>query len=274
MARHARADLGRAIRAARLRRSIPASTPLDAPGSVALAHVPRGRDRRAIAALVAVAAVLLAFALVPRRAGPPLALSAASLPTATASVDALDLTGERGRSEGLSVTSPGPLAARSTPTPTALGRTSSITSASASPTRAPLPTPTTAPPPRPSPPSAASPAPAVVASPPSSPTATVSPPATPPPVAPGYSRLIVLVVDAATQRPVANACIVIGAPDCGPTRPHTNSLGLWWIDFPTGLMSGAQWQVAIVKDGYGTLNAVVTTTGTDQQFLAPLVPVP
>lgn len=42
------------------------------------------------------------------------------------------------------------------------------------------------------------------------------------------------------------------------------------MDFPTGSIAGAQFPVAIQKEGYQTLSVVVTTSGNGQDFAAPL----
>ncbi|MBU6424096.1 MAG: hypothetical protein KGQ88_08690, partial [Chloroflexi bacterium] len=176
--------------------------------------------------------------------------------------------GGRGRTEA--TLSPVAVVTRA---PLAASAATASAAASSSPSVLPRATPTSSPKPSPSPTPAPSPSVAPVVAPTQLPAAaTPSPGVTPGPVAPGYSRLIVLVVDETTLEPVAGACIVIGAPDCSPSRPHTNSAGLWWVDFPTGQMAGTQWPVQVSKDGYATLAAVVTTSGTSQQFVAPLQP--
>ncbi len=252
--RAARAEIGRALRAARERRSNADAAPPDR--AAAAPRLPAGapwRWRAVVAAFVAVALAIALLPLVPVVA--PAHVRSPELPSPIATALVAARVGGRGRTE---VTTP--LVALTTPAPTGMPA-AAIASATPVPTRSPSASPSPSPSPMPTP--VATHAPAAV---PPGP----SPALLPGPVAPGFSRLIVLVVDAATTQPIAGACIAIGVPDCSPSRPHTNALGLWWVDFPTGQMAGLQWPVRIVKDGYATLAVVVTTSGAGQQFVAPL----
>lgn len=264
--RAARGEVGRALRTARERRSAIDATPDRPSTAIPLpAGAPRWRRAAAIGlALVGIAAALLP--LVPRIASVDVRTPATPLTVATAAVGGR-IGGGRGRTEAGVPFVP---AVTTAPTSSPTVSVAAPASSSIAPTAPPLPSPTPSVSPTPTP----HPSPAPIAVPSAAPVPASTPAASllPPPLASGFSRIRVLVVDATTLAPIAGACIVIGTPDCAPSRPHTNALGLWWVDFPTGSIAGVQFPVTIQKDGYQPLSVVVTTSGSDQDFPAPLTP--
>ncbi|MDE3113838.1 MAG: hypothetical protein KGK34_12930 [Chloroflexota bacterium] len=269
--RTARGEMGHALRLARERRS---RAEIGAPEQITAASVahPAAPPRWWRLAGIAVACAGLALALLPLLpAVAPAHRYVLSAPLPIASALVASRVGGRGRTEAtLAPILTTTFAPRSS-APAAAAAPAAVASSAAPSAAQPTPALPASPKPSPTPvPVASVPVAAPTQLPP--PAATPRAGVTPGPVPPGYSRLIVLVVDATTIEPVAGACIVIGAPDCSPSRPHTNSAGLWWIEFPTGQMAGTQWPVQIVKGGYATLAVTVTTTGVGQQFVAPLQP--
>jgi hypothetical protein len=263
-----RGEMGRAIRVARERRSDDANvTPV---ARTEVVPLPRASPWALRVALAVIALAALALALLPAIARissvvAPAPLSAVVTP-APATAGASSLSGGRGRIEVKL-----PLRAVSTPAAVAAPAVAATSAPTASTSLAPTPSPSATPAPSATPQPLPAPVALPTALPPvSTPTAALFPP----PLASGFSRIRVLVVDATTLVPIPGACIVIGAPDCGPLRPHTNALGLWWVDFPTGSIAGSRFPVTIQKDGYQAVSVVVTTTGMDQDFPAPLTPIP
>jgi len=46
----------------------------------------------------------------------------------------------------------------------------------------------------------------------------------------GGNRFFFQVIDASNRSPVANVCVIYGTINCGPSDPHTNRLGYYWLD--------------------------------------------
>jgi len=85
-------------------------------------------------------------------------------------------------------------------------------------------------------------------------TPTIAPPA---PLVAGATRLSILVYDGVTGAPIGDACVAMGANDCGPQRLHTDALGRWYVDArPT---KGTTWEVRIFAPGYRTEVRIVVT---------------
>jgi hypothetical protein len=262
-ARAARVQMGRALRTARGRRGAEDTAAAVGPSSTGTPAVPA--RSRALIIGSAIAAVGLATVFVSRVA---LLSSVEVSPDVAPTSPAATVEPQGGR--GRTVATPVPVATRASAAVEA--SPSSAVTATVAPSIAVAisPAPSAALPATPS----AAPTAAPVTAPPS--VAVVATPPTallPPPLASGQSRIRVLVFDALSQKPIAGACIGIGATDCGPTRPHTNALGLWWFDFATGSIAGQQFAVLIKADGYQTLAATLTTTGGDQDFPAALQPI-
>ena len=267
-AKAARMQVGRALRIARERRAADASiVAVPSPPATAALRPSSSRRRVIVALLIATVA---AVAVVARAAALSPAGSVAPAAAVASPASAVETEGGgRGRIEA---TVP-PQAAAPVRSPSPSESVSPSVTAAASALAAPSPTPAPAATPalRPGPTGPA----AVVVPPPPLSTAVATPAASlyPPPLASGYSRIRVLVVDATTLAPIAGACVSLGGTDCGPSRWHTNALGLWWFDFETGSIAGQQWAVTITRDGYQPLSVTVTTTGRDQDFPAALQPV-
>jgi hypothetical protein len=64
-----------------------------------------------------------------------------------------------------------------------------------------------------------------------------------------WDRFLFRVVDE-NGKPLANVCVIYGTSDCGPTRPHTNSSGLWWIDFPRSDSLSRTWDFGFAMSGF------------------------
>jgi len=240
-ARAARVALGRAIRAARWRRTHPARVAtLTAPTAVLpeAARIPP--------AAIAVAGVLLVtivgILVFPRGSSEPAPSAAA--PEQVTAPGATNDAGGRGRTFATAA----PVAAQATPT------------------AAPTPAPTQAPAPATAAPAARTSAPGAVpggvpsgvpggvvggvpggsvggavggsgsGTPTPAPTLNVLP-ATPPPLAVGEYRFFFHVVDSDTRAPLANVCVIQGTFTCGPSDPHTNALGYYWLVIPPGNVS-------------------------------------
>ena len=78
----------------------------------------------------------------------------------------------------------------------------------------------------------------------------------------GYSRLTLMVLDHVTGQPLPGVCVILGTGSCGPSKPQTNALGLWWLDYPSG--SARFWDISLVDPRYRTVTTRVVTGGTDQ----------
>lgn len=72
----------------------------------------------------------------------------------------------------------------------------------------------------------------------------------------GWDRFLFRVVDP-DGKPLANVCVIYGTTDCGPTRPHTNTSGLWWIDFPRGDALSRTWDFGFSLTGFDTQRVFV-----------------
>ena len=77
-----------------------------------------------------------------------------------------------------------------------------------------------------------------------------------PPIPAGWDRFLFRVVDPAGN-PVANVCVIYGTADCGPARAHTNTSGLWWIDFPRSDALSKTWDFGFAMTGYETQRVLV-----------------
>jgi hypothetical protein len=73
----------------------------------------------------------------------------------------------------------------------------------------------------------------------------------PPALLAGWDRITFRVVDSRTRRTMSGVCVVIGTADCEPTRPHTNTKGLWWLDLPRGERD-QPYDLMFFEDGYLT----------------------
>jgi len=253
-AREARVQMGRALRTARVLRHGEAPGVASGAPRAAVTAPPRRSRRGLVGAAIVAMAVAAVFVWRVASVAPVELPSTAD--TTVSSATAGPESGGRGRT----ATTPAPVATQAI---VAVEASPSVTLApTVPPSEAPSATPT-------APPATAAP---VAAAPAATPVATPPTALLPPPLASGQSRIRVLVFDAVTQKPIGSACISIGAADCGPTRPHTNALGLWWFDFATGSIAGQQFAVVIKADGYQTLAVTLTATGRDQDFGAPLQP--
>lgn len=81
----------------------------------------------------------------------------------------------------------------------------------------------------------------------------------PPPVPAGYDRFTFRVVDSRTLTPLRGVCVVVGTATCTPDKPHTNALGLWWLDIPRS-RAASLWDFRFFMDGYYTAMTQVTHT--------------
>ena len=52
----------------------------------------------------------------------------------------------------------------------------------------------------------------------------------PPTLLGGADRFLFRVIDSRTGAPLSNVCVIYGTLTCGPTDPHTNLLGYFWLD--------------------------------------------
>lgn len=73
------------------------------------------------------------------------------------------------------------------------------------------------------------------------------------PVPPGFARLVIIVLDAQTRRPVPDVCVVIGTANCQPGQPHTDANGRWAADVAASTAI-TYWDVSLIKTGYTTLS--------------------
>ena len=72
------------------------------------------------------------------------------------------------------------------------------------------------------------------------------------PVPPGFARLVIIVLDANTRRPIPDVCVVIGTANCQPGQPHTDANGRWAADVAASSFV-TYWDVSLIKSGYTTL---------------------
>ena len=73
------------------------------------------------------------------------------------------------------------------------------------------------------------------------------------PVPPGFARLVIIVTDAQTRRPIPDACVVVGTASCLPGQPHTDANGRWAADVAAS-SSVTYWDVSVIKTGYGSIS--------------------
>lgn len=252
-ARAARTALGRAIRAARWRRTHPMRTTRS---ELSVAMLPaRGPVRRgtfAVACAVLTAVALIVF--LPRDARP----APAAAPPAQARVPAATPEPAGGRGRTTATAAPAVALSSATPVPTP------------EPTAAPTPAPAaTSGPPRTAAP-AGQPGGAVGGVPggqpggvaggtiggggAATPRPTPSPaptlnvlPQTPPPMPRGANRFYFRVVDRDTRATLANVCVIYGTVNCGPSDPHTNTLGNYWLDASP---NSSRWTFYFVRADY------------------------
>lgn len=96
------------------------------------------------------------------------------------------------------------------------------------------------------------------------PSASASPTRSPlPTLAAGMTRFRGTVTDAATGRPLAGVCVVIGPrPDCLENMPHSDEDGTWLADLPVA--GGLSWTFTFLKEGYapGMVKATSDAPGT------------
>lgn len=248
MAKEARLALGRAIRAARYRKLHPQppaelrlwpSLPLPKPR-------PIGRLATLVALVAAAVALVLFIPMAPESGSPPPLLeeeNAAQPPSSTA---ALSLIGGRGRLSGELP----PVAASPEPEQTAAPTASAEPEETEDPDDTPRPRRTR----RPS--STGVPGGTEGG------TGTVPGaggtgsgenllPDRPPALLSGWDRITFRVVDSRSRRTMTGVCVVIGTADCEPTRPHTNTRGLWWLDLPRGERP-QPYDLKFFEDGYLT----------------------
>ncbi len=86
---------------------------------------------------------------------------------------------------------------------------------------------------------------------PGSGTASPRPTVTLGPVPSGFARLVIIVVDAQTRRPIADVCVVVGTSNCLPGQPHTDANGRWAADVAASA-AVSYWDVSLIKPGYVT----------------------
>jgi hypothetical protein len=72
----------------------------------------------------------------------------------------------------------------------------------------------------------------------------------------GWDRFLFRVIDP-QGKPLADVCVIYGTTDCGPTRPHTNASGLWWIDFPRSDSLSHTWDFGFAMTGFATQRVFV-----------------
>jgi len=83
---------------------------------------------------------------------------------------------------------------------------------------------------------------------------------TPPPT--GWDRISFIVTNGVNGEPLQDVCIVLGTGDCAPSRPHTNALGIWYMDLPGD--AAIQWEVKFKLDRFTQARTFVTyRPGTD-----------
>ena len=89
-------------------------------------------------------------------------------------------------------------------------------------------------------------------------------------VAKGQNRLTLMVVDAASGQPLPGVCVILGTGSCGPSKPQTNALGLWWLEYPSG--SAPLWDVTLVDPRYRALTQRIAAVAPDQMVEIRLRP--
>lgn len=249
-ARAARGRLGRAIREARWRRRL--AEPAATVRSI-------GRTKRAQArwrlnwvsnVLAGLATIALLVAIFLPRPAPPSDVAPAAAPELVPVEIVQARLGGRGRTTAaITLTAAEPTPAP-IPEPTAVPQTPAPTVAPAAPTRVPGGVPSGLPGGVPG----ASPGGVPGGEPGGTGAATPVPTpnraplfSTPAPI--GYDRITFRVLDAVTLEPLQDVCIVLGTGDCSLSRPHTNALGLWWMDIPRDA-AATFWDVRFFLDGY------------------------
>lgn len=277
-ARAARARFGRVVREARWRRR------LSGPASIAyvgrpLRRVPRRAHLQRVASLIAALAAiaLLAVLLIPPPADDPGA-AAARAEVVLAPVVAAPVIGGRGRTTlaVVTLTEPSPTPQpTSTPEPAATPQPSAEPEPTAAPEPSSVATIATPDPAAGDPDGATGPngggtpgglgsepggavgvEPGPTGEPVRTATPTRAPAFTPPPLALGHSRLVFRTTDHATGAPLADVCIVLDGHICEPSRPHTSTLGLWWMDLaPDALVRS--WEFTFELAGYHPVQAIV-----------------
>jgi len=84
-------------------------------------------------------------------------------------------------------------------------------------------------------------------------TATPRPVVTLGPVPSGFARMVIIVTDAQTRRPISDVCVVVGTANCLPGQPHTDANGRWSADVAaTALVT--YWDVSLIRQGYVTVS--------------------
>ena len=73
------------------------------------------------------------------------------------------------------------------------------------------------------------------------------------PVPPGFARLVIIVLDAQTRRPLPDVCVVIGTATCAPGQPHTDVNGRWAADVASS-SNITYWDVSLIKTGYTSVS--------------------
>jgi hypothetical protein len=86
--------------------------------------------------------------------------------------------------------------------------------------------------------------------PPATPTSYVLPVA-PPALPPGQDRFLFRIVDQGSGWPLYGVCVTYGFP-CGPSDPHTNTDGWYWLDLNPGMAT--TWNFRFSLDNYLTAN--------------------
>jgi hypothetical protein len=251
----ARIAVGRAIRDARWRRIHAATTALAAVPAADEATSP-ARSRLVRMALVAAAlgAIGLAFLLQPRDEGFAPAAAAPELRVETTAQASIGPTGARGRTSA-SATPVAFVAPETTPAPSAPAETAPVGTPvtggqpggvpGGQPGGVPSGTPGGVPGGVPGGTGKATPA----------PTPTPAPsvntlPINPPPLSNGFDRITFRVIDSRSLMPLSGVCVVYGIQTCGPEQPHTNVLGLYWLDFDRSKPAASLWDFRFFRDAY------------------------
>jgi hypothetical protein len=72
----------------------------------------------------------------------------------------------------------------------------------------------------------------------------------PPALPSGVDRFLFEVLDSRSQRPLEDVCVIYGTLTCTNDDPHTNLLGLYWLDIP--VRTSSTWAFTFAKSGYVT----------------------
>jgi hypothetical protein len=72
----------------------------------------------------------------------------------------------------------------------------------------------------------------------------------------GWDRISFVVINGVNGEPLQDVCIVLGTGDCAPSRPHTNALGIWYMDLPGD--AAIQWEVKFKLDRFTQWQVFVT----------------